>query len=198
MIIFIIASLIALPVSVIVYWKSRNRRKRKAVMVLISPYLFFYSFYFCCLIGAFCCSSIFNTGCGMDGYWHTELPNGYEIYSICDDFAPKLVGIIKNGERLIVDDVVKIKEEGNMLYGMAYIVDESKGHYFSIDTENGILAWHGLYDEARKKDANIVSGLSEAETFYYSKWGWDVPLGILSLFISCTCVFCWCRKVGRL
>jgi len=51
---------------------------------MLSPFVF--SFYFLCLIGGFVCASVFKTGCRMDGYWHTDLPNGYEIESIGDGF----------------------------------------------------------------------------------------------------------------
>lgn len=197
MIIFIVASLIALPFAAIVYWRNNSMRKQRAFKALLSPYFFIYTFYFCCLMGAFCCSTIFNTGCGMDGFWRTELTHGYEMYSICDDFDPTPVSIIKKGDEIVVDEVVEIKERGNILYGMAYIVDESKGHYFSLDLENDSLTWHGLYDEARRKDANIVSGLSEMESFYYSKWCWVVPLTILSLIISSGLIFLLWRKGGR-
>ena len=82
----LLAVVIALPLAGIVCWRSRKHRKRNTILALLSPFVFIYSFYFTCLIGGFACASIFDTGCGMDGYYKADLPNGYQIESLADDF----------------------------------------------------------------------------------------------------------------
>ena len=82
----LLAVVIALPVSVIVCWRSKKNKKQNTILTFLSPFVFIYTFYFVYLIGGFTCSSIFDTGCGMDGYYRTNLPNGYEIETIADDF----------------------------------------------------------------------------------------------------------------
>lgn len=201
---FIMASLVAIPFAVLVYWRSKNCRKRKALLALISPYLFVYTSYACYLLGAFYCSPVFNTGCGTDGYWHTELSHGYEMYSVSDNTFSIPLGIIYKGDSIVVDDVTKIKEEGNMLYGLtSYIIDDSKGYFFSLNMETGALTWHGRYAEVKKENADITSGLMNTESFYYDKWPWVTPLEILSILLGTGIVYgLWqiffhlCRKEG--
>lgn len=162
--------------------EARTAVSGKPLLALISPYLFVYTSYACYLLGAFYCSPVFNTGCGTDGYWHTELSHGYEMYSVCDNTFSIPLGIICKGDSIVVDDVTKIKEEGNMLYGLTYyIIDDSKGYFFSLNMETGALTWHGRYAEVKKENADITSGLMNTESFYYDKWPWVTPLEILSI-----------------
>ena len=78
--------MLALPLVGIVCWRSKKNKKRNAILTFISPFVFIYTFYFGCMIGGFTCSSVFGTGCGIDGYYHATLPNGYELETISDDF----------------------------------------------------------------------------------------------------------------
>lgn len=146
----------------------------------------FYTFYFCGLIGAFTASAIFHTGCGWDGYWHAYLPNDYEIYSTTDDFDyTAWSSIIQKGDSSIINFVAEIKEEDNMIYGMYYPVSEipGAGIYFSLDTGNGTFTQYGMLEEARANE-NVVSGLLDIKSFYRSKWGWVMPLIVLSLLAA--------------
>lgn len=99
----LLAIAISLPLAGIVCWCSRRQRKRNTILAMLSSFLFIYSFYFTCLIGGFACSSIFDTGCGMDGYYKVDLPNGHQIESIVDDFDREYFtgNIRKDGKRVV-------------------------------------------------------------------------------------------------
>lgn len=194
---FILAGIIAVFFALAVYCFSKKKRGRKTVCALLVPFVCVYSFYFCCLIGAFVCSSVFNTGCGMDGYWRVNLPNGYEMYSLTDDFDNEPWGkIMKNGD-LIIDEVIKIKVEKDTLFLAAYVVDETRERYFALDTRTGDLLSYGYYTQAKIFDENIVSGLYDTENFYYSNWGWVIPLSIFALFVSVGAVWVILRMIIR-
>lgn len=82
---FLMSVVIALPLAGGLYVLSKRERKRRVIFGLVSPFVFVFSFYSMCLIGGLICATAFKTGCGMDGYWHTELPNGYVIESFEDE-----------------------------------------------------------------------------------------------------------------
>lgn len=92
----LLAVVIALPMGVIVCWRSGKNRKRNTILTFLSPFVFIYTSYFGYLIGGFTCSSVFGTGCGMDGDYRTALPNGYEIETVSDNIDREcFMGTIK-------------------------------------------------------------------------------------------------------
>ncbi len=188
----LLAEVIALPLAGIVCWRSRKHRKRNTILALLSPFLFIYSFYFTCLIGGFACASIFNTGCGMDGYYKTDLPNGYQIESLADDFDREyFTGDISKDKKDIVEWVTKIKISGDSIYGERYFVNEAPGseYYFIIDTKTDSITQYKSLSEAKEKAPTVVTGLTHMEAFYYKSWPWAIPLTILSVVVSSGLVF---------
>lgn len=131
----LLAMVIALPLAGVVCWLSRRHRKRNTILAMLSPFVFIYSFYITSLIGGFSCSSIFDTGCGMDGYYKDDLPNGYQIESIADDFDREyFTGNIRKDGKRVVEWVTKIKVSCDSIYGERYFVNEAPGseYYFTI------------------------------------------------------------------
>lgn len=183
---------IALPLTGIVLWRSKKHKKRNTVLAFLSPFVFIYTFYFGCLIGSFACSSIFDTGCGMDGYYHTNLPNGYEIESIADGFDREhFTGNISKDGKAVVEWVTKIKIIAGTIYGERYFINEAPGseYYFSIDTETGKLTQYTSYDEAQQSNPVMVTALTHLEYFYYKSWQWVIPLCMLVFVMSSAAVF---------
>jgi len=171
---------------------SKRKRKRKTIFGLISPFVFVFSFYFMCLIGGFICATAFKTGCGMDGYWHTELPNGYIIESVEDYFDREyLTGNIIKDEKRIVEWVTKVKISKDTIYGERYDVNEAHGseYYFSLDTKTGKLTQYTSLNEAQIYIPNIIILLTDIESFYYHSWKWVIPLGVSVFVISSGLVF---------
>lgn len=188
----LLAVVIALPLAGIICWRSRKHRKRNTILALLSPFVFIYSFYFTCLIGGFTCASIFDTGCGMDGYYKTDLPNGYQIESLADDFDREyFTGDISKDKKLIVEWVTKIKISGDSIYGERYFVNEAPGseYYFAIDTKTDSLTQYKSLREAKEKAPKIVTGLTHLEAFYYKSWPWVIPATILAFVVSSGLVF---------
>lgn len=180
----LLAVVIALPMGIIVCWRSKKNRKRNTILTFLSPFVFTYTFYFGCLIGGFTCSSVFSTGCGMDGYYYTALPNGYEIETIADDFDREyFMGTIKKDGDSIVEWVTKIKVAGDLIYGERYYVSEAPGseYYFILNTKTGYIKQFTSYNEVRISNPMVVSDLSHLETFYYKSWKWVIPLVVLAL-----------------
>ena len=170
---------------------SKRKRKRKVIFGLVSPFVFVFSFYSMCLIGGLVCASVFKTGCGMDGYWHTELPNGYVIESFEDEFNSEyLTGNIIKDEKLIVEWVTKVNISGDTIFGERYDVNEAPGseYYFSLDTKTGELDQHPSLNEAQRYKPNITS-LTDIESFYYHSWKWVIQLGVSAFVISSVLVF---------
>lgn len=188
MIIFLLLSVvIALSLAGGLYVLSKRKRKRKVIFGLISPFVFMFSFYFMCFIGGLICATAFKTGCGMDGYWHTELPNGYVIESFEDEFNSEyLTGNIIKDEKLIVEWVTKVKISGDTIYGERYDVNEAPGseYYFYIDTKTDKLDQYTSLNEAQRYKPNIITSLTDIESFYYHSWKWVIPLGISAFIIS--------------
>lgn len=187
-----LAVVIALPLAGIVCWRSRKHRKRNTILVLLSPLVFIYSFYFTCLIGGFACASIFETGCGMDGYYKTDLPNGYQIESLADDFDREyFTGYIRKDGTRVVEWVTKIKVSGDSIYGERYFVNEAPGseYYFAIDTKADSITQYKSFSCAKEKAPTVVTGLTTLEAFYYKSWSWVIPLTILAFILSSGLVF---------
>ncbi len=188
----LLAVVIALPLAGIVCWRSRKYRKRNTILALLSPFVFIYSFYFTCLFGGFTCAAIFDTGCGMDGYYKTDLPNGYQIESLADDFDREyFTGYISKDKKHIVEWVTKIKISGDSIYGERYFVNEAPGseYYFAIDTKTDSIAQYKSLSEAKEKAPTVITGLTHLEAFYYKNWPWVTPLTILSFVVSSGLVF---------
>lgn len=188
----LLAVVIALPLAGIVCWRSRKHRQHNTILALLSPLVFIYSFYFTCLIGGFSCASIFDTGCGMDGYYKTDLPNGYQIESLADDFDREyFTGDISKGGTNVVEWVTKIKVTEDSIYGERYFVNEAPGseYYFAIDTKTDSLTQYNSFSEAKEKAPKIVTGLTHLEAFYYKSWTWVIPLAILAFVVSSGLVF---------
>lgn len=187
-----LAVVIALPLAGIVCWRSRKHRKRNTILALLSPFVFIYSFYFTCLIGGFACASIFETGCGMDGYYKTDLPNGYQIESLADDFDREyFTGYIRKDGTRVVEWVTKIKVSGDSIYGERYFVNEAPGseYYFAIDTKTDSITQYKSFSYAKEKAPTVVTGLTTLEAFYYKSWSWVIPLTILAFILSSGVVF---------
>ena len=183
----LLSVVIALPLAGSLYVFSKRKRKRKVIFGLISPFVFIFSFYFMCLIGGLICATAFKTGCGMDGYWHTELPNGYVIESFEDEINSEyLTGNIIKDEKRIVEWVTKVNISGDMIFGERYDVNEAPGseYYFSLDTKAGELDQYPSMNEAQRYKPNIITSLTDIESFYYHSWKWVIPLGISAFIIS--------------
>ncbi|WP_294629282.1 hypothetical protein [uncultured Bacteroides sp.] len=186
------ATVIALPTAGIMFWRSKKQKKRNTILTFLSPFVFIYTFYFGYLIGGFTCSSVFNTGCGMDGYYHTDLPNGYEIESIVDDFDREyFTGNISKEGKKIVEWVKKIKIIGDTIYGERYYINEAPGseYYFSLNTQTNELTQYTSYDEAQKLNPVTTTTLTPLEAFYYKSWQWIIPLTVLVFITSSGIVF---------
>jgi len=154
--------------------------------------VFIYTFYFCCLVGGFTCSSAFNTGCGMNGYYKTDLPNGYQIESLVDDFDRDYFnGTISKDGKCVIEWVTKIKVIGDSIYGERYFVNEAPGseYYFVIDTKSGGITQYESFREAKEVYPSIETDLTHLEVFYYKSWVWVIPLAILAFVISSGLVF---------
>lgn len=186
----LLAVVIALPLAGIVCWRSREHRKRNTILALLSPFVFIYSFYFTCLIGGFTCASIFDTGCGMDGYYKTDLPNGYQIESLADDFDREYFTgyICKDGAR-VVEWVTKIKIVGDSICGEQSFEPAGRDHYFVIDTKIDSITQYKSPREAKEKAPMVVTGLTHLEAFYYKSWPWVIPLTIIAFVVSSGLVF---------
>jgi len=184
---FLLSVVIALPLAGGLYVLSKRKRKRRVIFGLISPFVFMFSFYFMCLIGGLICATTFKTGCGMDGYWHTELPNGYVIESFEDEFNSEyLTGNIIKDERLIVEWITKVNISGDTIFGEQYDVNEAPGseYYFTLDTKTGELDQYISLNEAQRYKPNIITSLTDIESFYYHSWKWVIPLGVTAFIIS--------------
>lgn len=188
LIIFFLVSVgIALLLAGGLYVLSKRKRRRKVIFGLISPFVFIFSFYFLCLIGGLICATAFKTGCGMDGYWHTELPNGYVIESFEDEINSEyLTGNIIKDEKRIVEWVTKVNISGDTIFGERYDVNEAPGseYYFSLDSKTGELDQYTSLNEVQRYKPNILTSLTDIESFYYHSWKWVIPLGISAFIIS--------------
>ncbi|MDE7385601.1 MAG: hypothetical protein K2N28_00510 [Muribaculaceae bacterium] len=176
----ILATVIALPLAACLFYFSKRKKKRRALFGLLSPYVFIFSFYLVCLIGSLFCAWAFDTGCGMDDYWHTDLPNGYDIESIaCDN--EDITGNIRKNNRFIVGSVTRLAISGDTIYGEREA--EACESYFALDTETGSLTQFDSLSEVQQVNPDISAQLTQIESFYYDSWGWTTPLGIIAFLI---------------
>lgn len=108
----------------------------------------------------------------MDGYYHTVLPNGYEIETIADDFDREyFTGNIKKKDDVVVWWVRKIKINGDTIYGERYDVNEAPGseYYFSLNTATNELMEYTSYEEAKKTNPMAVTELTPPRTLLLQK-----------------------------
>ena len=127
----------------------------------------------------------------MDGYWHTELPNGYVIESNEYAFNSEYItGNIIKDEKQIVEWVTKVEIYGDTILGERYDINEAPGneYFFSLDTKTGELDQYPSLNEAQRYKPNITS-LTDIESFYYRSWKWVIPLGVSAFVISSGLVF---------
>lgn len=107
----------------------------------------------------------FGTGCGIDGYYHATLPNGYELETISDDFDREyFTGYIRKDGKDVIEWVTKIKVSGDSIYGERYFVNEAPGseYYFVIDSKSGIITQYKSFreaDEKRSDPSNRIDSL---------------------------------------
>lgn len=188
----LLAVVIALPLAGIVCWLSRKHRKRNTILALLSPFVFIYSFYFTGLVGDFACASIFDTGCGMDGYYKTELPNGYQIESPTYGLTREnFTGFLHKDGQFVYEWVTKIKVSGDSISGERYDLDETPGseYYFAIDTKTDSITEYKSLSEAKAKAPTVVTELTSLKAFYYKSWPWVIPLTIIAVVVSAGLVF---------
>ena len=181
----LIAIAIALPLSVIIYFLCKKNKKQNAISAFLSPFVFIYTFYFIILIGGFICSAIFNTGCGMDGYYKTDLPNSYSISSVDDDFDGEyLVGYISKDHKNVISSVTKVKVVGDSVYGTHHYPNETADaeYYFILDTNTDEIKSFISYDQAITFSSEGFSDLYDLKNYYYDNWGWLIPLNIFAFF----------------
>lgn len=183
----LLAVVIALPMSIIVGWRSKKNKKRNTILTFVSPFVFIYTFYFGCLIGGFTCSSVFGTGCGIDGYYYTTLPNGYELETLSDNFDREhFTGYIRKDGKYVIEWVTKIKVSGDSICGERYFVNEASGseYYFVIDTKSDNITQYESFREAKKNAPTILTGLTHLEAFYYKSWSWVIPLMVFAFILA--------------
>lgn len=176
----LIAGAIALVSGLITWFASKKHKKRNTILAVISPFVFVYVCYFFSLVSAFACSAIFGTGCGFDGYYHADLPGGYELQSIDDDFGSDgcLLGRITKEGNTVVGNVSMIRVSGDSVCGQWRNGVERTN--FVLDTALGTF-------ESGSSSENEC--FMEVESFYYDSWPWVGPAIILSLFIPAVLVF---------
>ena len=128
----------------------------------------------------------------MNGYYKTDLPNGYQIASLVDDFDRDYFnGTISKDGKCVIEWVTKIKVIGDSIYGERYFVNEAPGseYYFVIDTKSGGITQYESFREAKEVYPSIETDLTHLEVFYYKSWVWVIPLAILAFVISSGLVF---------
>jgi len=188
-ILFILSLICSLTGSVITYFTSNKEgRRRKIVLVMLAPFVGFYTFYICGIIGFSIVTDKKKVDIGIGDAWYVPLENDRQLLFID---LPEQAYIAKENGQTLISDVSKIAENGSHIIGKT--LDDQ---YFSYDTKTDEVKEFSTEKELITSIGNRVLTLTDAYDFYSDRkskimGSWPIWIGLLSLIVSAGAVYIW-------
>lgn len=185
--IFIASLILALIGAVVTYFVSKGgNKKRKVLLVFIAPFAGLYTLYICGIIGMSIVSDNKKVDMGLGDAWFVPLENKHELLFID---IPEYAFIAKENNELLISEVSKIEENGNLVLGKM-----SDGQYFSYDTKTSEVKKFNTERELTVSSGKKNLYLTDVYDFYSDRkskimGAWPVWIGILSFMISIVIVY---------
>ena len=164
---------------------DKEKRIRKLIFSVISPFVGLYLIYFCGLFGSIVVSEIKNVDIGIGDSWYVPLPNNCELLFID---IPENAYIEKNGQT-VISEVSQLQQIDNEIIGMT-----TTNKYFSYNTKTNALKEFLSKDELIIQNSNIKPKLINSVDFYTDirdeiAGFWFILVGVLSVIISITVLY---------
>ena len=185
-IIFILCIIIAVIAGLMTFFLcDKEKRIRKLIFSVISPFVGLYLIYFCGLFGSIVVSEIKNVDIGIGDSWYVPLPNNCELLFID---IPENAYIEKNGQT-VISEVSQLQQIDNEIIGMT-----TTNKYFSYNTKTNALKEFLSKDELIIQNSNIKPKLINSVDFYTDirdeiAGFWFILVGVLSVIISITVLY---------
>lgn len=172
--IFVFSAFLAVIGAFICYFAAKNKRNRKVLLAIISPFIALYTLYFTAVAGAIGVSEYKGIDVGIGDVWYVPLPNNYRLTFID---SPEQAYIECDG-RTIIADVSEIALDDDKIYVKTY-----DGEYRTLNTE------YKETDDSRMEEASNKIAFKKASDFYTARRsmvaGTSLSIvGILSLLVS--------------
>lgn len=140
---------------------SKTRRKRKILMVFMTPLVGIASYVASSAIAMIIISGLLNIDLGVGDSWKAPLPNGYQLVSID---MPDYGSIHKDTDNQVdgINGVQQIEVIGDSVIGLA----EKK--YFLLDTKVGKVVYYPSILELQKSVGETKTALISNDDYYWA------------------------------
>ncbi len=185
--IFILSLVCAVIGSVLTYFISKGEgKKRKTILAFTAPFVGFYTFYICWIIGSSVIAANKKVDIGIGDAWYVPLENNCQLLFID---IPEQASIGKENGPDFVSQVSKIEEDGGLILGKTF-----DNKYFSYDTGTDKVKEFGTEEELMISNRGKKLYLMDASDFYSDKkseimGSWPVWIGLLSFSIGIGAIY---------
>ncbi len=181
---FIVSTVLAIVLAIIIYFTSKNKKKRKVILGVVSPFVFLYTTYFTIIIGSIFISSWKCVDIGVGDAWYVPIANDCQLLFID---LPEQSYIDCEGQQLVYG-VEELQQVGDHVYVKTY-----EGKLMSIDTKDAHVE-EALSLEELKEKYNDDFKLVSSWTFYSDRkdeltGGWYKALLFFAFAFSCALLF---------
>lgn len=170
--IFAVSAVTALVATVITLIVAKPPKRRKIVAAVLSPFLFFYGWFFTGLFATGVISEWKNVDIGIGDAWYVPIDEEYSLLMI--DLTEEAY-IQRNGEDINLT-VSQVQKVGNMLIGQ-----NTDGWYFSLDLRDHKVKLFQSYEDLVSARKGFDVALDDVGSFY-SKQKHDI-LGIWTVVV---------------
>lgn len=180
-ILFILSLICAVIGGAITYFASREGKSRNTILMIIAPFVGFYTFFICGFIGMSIVADKKKVDVGIGDAWYVPLKNEHQLLFID---IPEQASIAKENGELLVSEISEIEENGSQIFGKMF-----DGQYFSYDTKTSEVKEFSSEKELSTSLGNKKLQLTDAYDFYSARKSkimssWPIWIGILSFMGS--------------
>lgn len=176
--IFILSLVCAVIGSALTYFISKGGgKRRKIILAFTAPFVGFYTFYICWIIGSSVIAANKKVDIGIGDAWYVPLENSRQLLFID---IPEQASIGKENGPDFVSLVSKIEEDGSLILGKTF-----DNRYFSYDTRTDEVKEFSTEEELMDSNRGKKLYLMDVTDFYSDKkseimGSWPVWIGLLS------------------
>jgi hypothetical protein len=187
--IFIFSAIIALIGGIITFFVNKTKRKRKTILAIFLPFIFFYSLFFMWFIGSIIVSETKKVDIGIGDTWYAPINDTCRIVMIDE---PN-IGYIECKGKVAVNNIIQIDHFSNRIIGQnsdlkffAFNLEENKVNYYSTEEE---------FIKNEHTDCHTCIDVEKFQSYLYKKATGNLMIfvPILSLIISVLISYLVCK-----
>lgn len=188
--IFMVSAAMALVAAVITAIVAKPPKKRKIVAAVLSPFLFFYSWFFLGLFATGALSEWKNVDIGIGDTWHVPINDEYSLLMI--DLTEE--AYLQRGNTDIMT-VKSMQQNDGFLIGQ-----NTDGFYFSLDLKRHKVQLFQTEQDLITASGQAAIALDDVETFYAKRKSeivglWNVFISGATFLLSAATTFLFARLV---